>query len=340
MSGDPKAIEPAAQNKPGMFLWSIVVLLAVPVISAGLTLWAGAQPWFFDHTESPIFGVMGYGAEARGLNCDVVLYGDSTALADFSPAVIERRTGLTACNVSEIRSNIDTVGVNDALNLYLLHNKAPRFIVTGWTPDDLNLGHERNIKTNNENIAYALRYDRGTWLWKSLLRDPHSSFRFVAWSEAHLWTGAVDSLAASLHLKKPPHSAEEEREVRVRQRGQWATKDPPQVRCAEEPTGLPWNREEAKQGIEAFRKRYESSHTTVLVYVTPVANCDTHLQKFEESSKGLTDNTLEAWPVGQFNLRDVHLAPQGAERFSEQVADDLLERMAHTPREQYESARR
>lgn len=327
-SSRPGSSQEGGPQQSTSAFWYGVVLSVVPLLASCTGVWVLTRPGFYRQVPDAAFGVLGYGAESKGLNCDVVLFGDSTALADFSPAVIEERTGLTACNVSEIRSASDFAGVNQTLDLYLKHNRAPRFIVTGWTPDALDIGHGHIPMANGVVITFAHHYMNGTWLRDVMLRNPADFLRYATWSDNRLFLYAAQHSVNIFRRNKHMDSAEDQaRQQRVQQKGQWATSDPPQTTCEIEPLGDPWTKEHASAGIAAFRRRYTTDKTTVLVYVTPVANCDPNLAHFREMSQGLTDNVMQAWAVDSFNLRDVHLTPEGAKRFTNQVADDLVHRM-------------
>ena len=76
----------------------------------------------------------GYSLRMKHQDCDVVLYGDSTALTGLDPDIVQRITGLKSCNIAEAGWIEDVVGTDFPLQAYLKDNKRPRFIVTDITP--------------------------------------------------------------------------------------------------------------------------------------------------------------------------------------------------------------
>jgi hypothetical protein len=149
----------------------------------------------------------------------------------------------------------------------------------------------------------------------------------MAWAENGLINGTLRRAAVTLHLTAMPDASDLQRVERSAQEGMWATKYPAQTQCSQEPLGPPWNHEQAAAGLAAFRQKYGAGGTRVLVYATPIASCDAYLSLQQSRVPGLADVPLQVLPVGDFNLRDVHLNRPAAEVFSEGVADDLLARI-------------
>lgn len=305
--------------------WFAVTLVAFQVFALAFTLWATTQPWFFYHAADPLLENFGYSHRAYGMHCDILISGDSTALADFVPSVIEQRTGLKTCNVSEMRSIQDFVGTHYTIDDYLAHNPAPRFIVTGWTPSDFNLEHEPLLSTQPDSYAYAMQNHRDKWLWKAMLKKPKPALAFVTWAESAMLEDTAERLAG-MHGQQ---SKMDERARRAEMHGMYYVPAPAQTSCIED-RDLKFRPSTYKQNaasVAAFRKHYETPSTQVLIYATPVADCDGVFDQFVTLTRGLTDKPLVQLPIDNFNLANIHLKPESAATYSAAIADDILARM-------------
>src|SRR3954470_19452921 len=71
-----------------VLLPSLMLLLAVPI---------ARTDWFVRRSQDLYFANLGDGLTLERGNCDVVIYGDSSALTGVVPAVIQEQTGLNTC---------------------------------------------------------------------------------------------------------------------------------------------------------------------------------------------------------------------------------------------------
>ena len=79
---------------------------------------------------------LGYGATLYGVDCQVVVSGDSSAMVGVDPGLIRRRTGLNTCNIGEFEGMTILNGTM-VVDRYLAQNAKPRFLVFRYTPEDL-----------------------------------------------------------------------------------------------------------------------------------------------------------------------------------------------------------
>ncbi len=322
---DSEALSISAAPASRKAFWFAAGLVAFQVFALAFSLWASAQPWFFYHAADPLLENFGYSHRAYGMRCDILISGDSTALADFVPSVIEQRTGLKTCNVSEMRSIQDFVGTHYTIDDYLAHNPAPRFIVTGWTPSDFNLEHPPLLSTQPDSYAYAMQNHRDVWLWKAMLARPKPALAFVTWAESALLEDTAERLFG-LHGKQ---SKMDERARRSAMQGMYYVPAPAQTSCIDDRDlkFRPSTYEQNAASVAAFRRHYETPSTHVLIYATPVADCDGAFEQYAALTRGLTDKPLEHLPIDNFNLANIHLKPESAAIYSAAIADDILARM-------------
>ena len=57
--------------------------------------------WFAEHSGDPFLVTLGYGSQLRNADCKITIYGDSTAMIGINPGIIQKRTGLSTCNIAE-----------------------------------------------------------------------------------------------------------------------------------------------------------------------------------------------------------------------------------------------
>ena len=298
-------------------------LAAIMALLPFAILWASAQPWFFFHIGMPQAEAYGYSHRAYGLNCDILIAGDSTALADLEPAVIEQRTGLKTCNVAEVRPIEDFVGTHYQIDDYLAHNRPPRFLVTAWSPNDLDLEHPPYQTGYPDAFAYAMQYRFGPFMWKAMLARPGSALSFIIWAGDSLTKDALQRMSSSY----PAELRADDRLRRDAARGMYHMKGPPQTACVKDFPAPPQTYARSAAGVAAFRRHYTTLQTQVMVYVTPVADCDVNIDRFRTISQGLGEKPFQLLPVSNFNQTNIHLTPEAGKLYSAQVARDILARM-------------
>ena len=87
--------------------------------SSDFFLHHGASVWV--QSNDAIFGM-------RDRDCDVLIFGDSTAMTGINPDVVERNTGFKTCNIA-VTNSVLAVTHNLTLNRYLANNAKPRVLL-------------------------------------------------------------------------------------------------------------------------------------------------------------------------------------------------------------------
>jgi hypothetical protein len=82
-------------------------------------------------------------------------------------------------------------------------------------------------------------------------------------------------------------------------------------------------RREADQ-VASVRQRYGVDGTHVILNISPVPDCDVSYSLYDNSAKGLHDNTFERLPISYFNEGDVHFSPVGSSYISNEAAHQIL----------------
>jgi hypothetical protein len=298
----------------------LALVFCVPVLLLAIAFAAANTNWFFYHDNYFMLRNIGYSLTLHHADCQVVLTGDSSALTGLDPLTITKATGLSACNVSE-GGTVTTVAGWYPLDAYLQQNAAPRYIVFMFTPSLFRPSHSwRDYSSYYEGIVYLLRHERNKGTYLKLLAHPYETFTFSAWA-------AQSIIADTLVRLTDPHKydgVEDPALRRQRHNGLFTFYSGPETTCFRNG----WDRKLSiatdANWVSGLRQKYGVNGTHVIVNVAPVADCDDMKDVYERALQGVHDNPLEVLPIKMFNNQDVHFTPDGAERVSLGVANQIL----------------
>jgi hypothetical protein len=290
-------------------LYVTALLLAPVVMLAGTVLWM-MLPAYRLHAQYAYLADTGYGMRLRGADCDVVVYGDSTAMTGVEPHVIEQRTGLKTCNIAEV-AGVQVVDGMMVLDTYLRHNRPPQFIVFQYAPENLNPAKNWNEVSTFEGVFLRLQYRPDAAFWREMLRHPDE---LIGDAELGFRTG-VEWLfkprlpAAVLDARDTSHG-------RLPERGPAFTSCPGIVSLRA--PDLAW--------LAGLRSRYGVHGTRVLIDVTPLPPCDVSRSFYApRATPGVVDNVLGTLPMTQYtDTGRLHMTDAGAAVMSSQIADQIL----------------
>jgi hypothetical protein len=267
---------------------------------------------------------MGYADTLENRRCDILIYGDSTALVGIDPAILEQRTGLSACNISEYGA-LTLVNHMQLVDDFLAHNPRPRFILFMFTPDRLNQPRGWGINTPTlEAISYLIRRQPPARAALMLASHPVES---ITWSE----TGMRLTLS-HLHARPFPEAT---RHIREDYAGRFPIPESTRQAC-DDPTG--YRVPPDPTWISDLRARYGQDGTRVLVDATPTAPCDPDLPYFQQQLNSLIDNApYPTIPIDAFSTDGhLHVNHRGIAILSNMVADQIAAQIkaqipAHAP---------
>lgn len=256
-----------------------------------------------------------YASSLKHVNCEVVIFGDSTAETGIDPTVVARATGLKTCNISQPQSVIEIVGMA-ALNDYLSENSAPKLIVFQFDPETMSSEYHGFRWPEGLTVLFRQRS-----LAESLsfaLRHPVRFYEFSIWVIQNKWIAR--------YRPEPPAFIPMEAEFHARA-GLLTLPKPPQKRCWEQAQFFP----PTKSWVDGLRREYSAPATRVLVDVSPVPGCEGDAARIAAAVRGVTDNPLPVFPIAEFNDLDRHLTLQGAERLSLEIARQIEHVESETP---------
>lgn len=283
-----------------------------------LTLVAAATPWFLTHDAYPGMYQSGYSLRLRHADCEVLIYGDSSALTGLDPQIIQQMTGLKTCNISEGTWIQDVVGSSFPVDQYLANNRRPRYLLTMYTPSIFRPYTPPLTDYQPEGVLYALQYDRDV---KMLLKLHHLLIDFDMWAGRSMILDALERL----HLADEPRKSIDARAQRDSRNGIWTFPLPPQTQCIRGMYHIkPSDIRPSPESVAKMRRLYDTQGTTVLIDVSPVPLCDELRQTYDERTASLRDNKFETLPISDFNQGDVHFSPAGSQSVSIEAAKQIL----------------
>lgn len=317
----PRSMEPvetpltARGRHPGWYVAGLGLLL---VAACAVALKLAEAEWFLRHDGDPGMRTIGYSRRVGSPNCEIVLWGDSSALTGLSPAVFERVTGLSACNLSESGNVQDVTGSDSALQEYLRHNRPPRFLVSMWTPSLFRPNRAPGQHFYPEGVTYALQYENDFATWRMLAGKVTWLPRYAGW----VLNSVVDD---TLDRAQGTESHFDARADREQKKGWFPFPRPAETGCVRDRLHITADTIQSwGQDVAAFRRKYATPETQVLVNMSDVPVCDKLYDTYAERAKGLYDNRFERLPIRYYNEGDVHYSPEGAEYVSTQAALQVL----------------
>jgi hypothetical protein len=291
-------------------------LYLLPIVACPLLLLASAflvlpTQWFALRSGNTYLANLGYGASLINRDCQILIYGDSSAMVGVDPAILQQRTGLTACNIAEF-AGMTVISHTLLVDMFLQRNPRPRYLVFLFAPEDLSIPNNwasANVGTF-EAISFRLEYARN--LQTALLLASHPSDTF-GWAEQGL------RLALErIHSKPMPPATAHLRDTFA---GQLPVSGTTLTQCG---TAL-YNRSPDPIWIAQLRTRYAVDGTTVLVDATPLADCDPNLAFFQQRLDPLIDNApYQPIPVSSFiGEGRLHANQSGARLIADRIASQI-----------------
>jgi hypothetical protein len=292
--------------------------VAVPFLIVAMAILIVPTDWFAEHSQDAALVTLGYGAQLRHADCQILIYGDSTAMFGINPEIIRKRTGLSTCNIAE---NEGMTMVNGTMvpDLYLRHNPRPRFFVFMYAPEALDPQSQRRnpVVTTFEAVTFRFRQSGKLASFFALMRYPEDIF---SWSEH----GVRWLLRA---FRSRPFPAETKL-LRFKTMGRVPFGDAGLTGCDYPRHNNPPDR----AWVQSLRSKYGRDGTTVLIDSDFLPDCDPDISYFRRELSGVIDNQIDTLPVSEFTWGGRHMNQPGSILLSNMVADQILERMrAHTP---------
>ncbi len=299
----------------------LCTLVLLPLLAIPLFVALGRSDFFLNHGASvwvrsndAVFGM-------QGRACDVLIFGDSTAMTGINPDVVERNTGLRTCNIS-VTNAVLAVTANLTLDHYLQHNPQPRVLLVQLSPDSFqreNRAWRRTIYA--EGLLELLRHGSSEESRRTLLHHPQEAIAFAGYAAGFsAFYGIKDVWFHLTHLRP-------EEDLITVHNGFFTPPAPPRTSCDPAATSAapPSTRGDYPRSlVDEYRTEYASRTGLVLVNVAPIPACDQNLAAYSSQLDGVTSNNLLPLPIGLFN-DGRHYTAVGSNVVSSLVSEELNE---------------
>jgi hypothetical protein len=248
-----------------------------------------------------------YAFSLKHVDCEVVIYGDSTALTGLDPTVVSRATGLKTCNIAQAQSIVQILGML-ALDTYLKNNAPPKYIVMQFAPETLSRGRSNFFWP--EGLTLLLRKKSLFDALPTFIRHPVEAYHFSIW--------AIKAKVAAM-VESPIDFASTEAIFRSHG-GLLILPKSAETHCLNDIAYV----QPTVEWVHSLKDKYGKNGTRVVVNVSPLPTCSPIAGLVAAGTRNVTDNSLSLYPIGLFCDLDRHLTLEGAERASLELADQLM----------------
>jgi hypothetical protein len=305
-------VERATRRRLYLYL---LPLVASPALLLAAAVFVIPSQWFALRSGNTYLVNLAYGAKLQNADCQILVYGDSSAMVAVDPALIREHTGLSTCNIAEFQPMTLLNGMM-VLDTYLKRNARPRFLIFLFTPEDLALPSQR-YNGPFEAITYRMRQPHR--LQSLIALAPEYSNALFSWAEQGM-RFVFENL-----LSKP--ASLEVQHLRDSSHGQLRMAAATRTSCET----LRHDAVPDKKWIADLRSKYGRDGMTTLVDATPVATCDPSLSFFEQHSPEVIDNRLETLPIDAYTIDGrLHVNAKGSKLISEMLADQIVQQLQGT----------
>jgi len=321
-SAEQTHISSVAKTPPlppsGAALRYCLVLLLLPLVAVPAFIRLGYSDFFLRHGASVWVQSNDAIFDIRDRQCDVLVYGDSTAMTGINPAVVERNTGFKTCNIS-VTNSVLSVTHNLTLDRFLANNPNPRVLLIQLSPDGFQ--PESNSWNNTvypEGLLELLRHGTPAETRHVMRTHPREAIAFAGYAAGF----TIYSLGKDAWFRIA-HTRPQEDAVIIHN-GFFTPPSPPTTSC--EP-GATFSNPKAggkfpRTLVNQYQNDYAAQSAIVLVNVAPIPACDQNLQAFTTELEGVTSNSVLPLPVTLFN-DPRHYTAVGSAVVSRLVAEEV-----------------
>jgi len=297
-----------------------LILVLLPMLTIPACIALGSSDFFLHHGASVWVQSNDKVFDTHNRDCDVVVYGDSTAMTGIDPDKVEEQTGFKTCNIAVTNAVLSVTG-NLTLDRFLAQNHRPRILLIQLSPDGFQQESRAWHQTiYAEGLLELLRHGSPGEARHTLLTHPAEAVSFAGYAAGFTAWYGIKAVWFDLTNLRP-----EEDTVVVRN-GFFTPPSPARTACVAATSVVsPPSPEQiaySRSLVADYHDRYADRTGVVLVNVAPIPDCDQNLAAYAAQLSGITSNSLLAMPVGYFN-NCCHYTARGSEIVSTLVAGEL-----------------
>ena len=314
----PEASSPrraSARTPESALLYCIAVVL-LPLLAIPAFIGLGKSDYFLHHGASVWVRSNDAVFDMQDRDCDVLVFGDSTAMTGIDPEQVARRTGFKTCNIAVTNAVLAVTG-NLTLDHFLQQNGHPKILIVQLSPDDFQ--QENRVWSHTiypEGLLELLRHGTPEEARHALLANPREAVAFAGYAAGFSAYSVIKDV-----WFRTTHMRSEEDLVQLNTQGTFFTPPAPAREYCDTTTKLADNSHGgfSRELATDFRKSYADKSGVVLVDVAPIPSCDLNLAAYRDELNGVTSNKLDALPIRLFN-DDRHFTADGSVEVSKRVA--------------------
>ncbi len=251
---------------------------------------------------------------AHDVNCEVLVYGDSTAITGIDPKILYQYTHLHSCNVAQTKGAIVVLGTS-ALDIYLNHNQRPKYLVLQFSAADFYRAESWADTTSYmEGGIDLIRFYPKESVYTNVIRHPELLFGVTHYA---LVTIPINWWRHRRESEPMKHTAETPIDVH------FIRNEPSFGACVEQEDIDPMFHRPDQSFIQWLRKHYQTRADHLIIDVAPSSLCDQRVPYLRKALVGI-DNSLEQYPVTDFNEGFTHYTADGARLLSESVSAQIM----------------
>ncbi len=297
-----------------------LLLVLLPLLAVPACIAFGASNYFLHHGASIWVRANDAVFDMRDRDCEVLVFGDSTAMTGLDPDLLAAETSLRTCNIAVTNAVLAVTG-NLPLDHYLAANRSPRILLVQLAPDGFEAAADAWHQTiYAEGMLELLRHGDRTQVRRMLLLHPRESIAFAGYAAGFGAWYLLREAWSQLSHRRP------EEDTPLVRNGFFTAPLPARTSC--HPPDLildrddPHNSRLSRELVDSFKRRYASHAEVVLVNVAPIPACDGNLAAYQAALHGVTSNSLQTLPIALFN-DDRHYTAAGARVVSAAAAQEV-----------------
>jgi hypothetical protein len=293
-----------------------MLLVATLLIGAGTVMFGFQVATRLDFPRlltTPYGQVQDYAFSLNHEDCDILIYGDSSAMTGDDPALIEARSHLKTCNISQTQPTVLVTGMLP-VELYLRHNKLPKLLVIQLAPEAFFQSHAMDRNAAFDPIMLMVRHDAGWATTRKLLSYPVQTLQYVSLVLGDRYHPDNESVAA--------FATTYDRSIAnyLVKRGLLTLPKPSEIKC-----GPAKNLGVADFGwIDEARRRYLALGVKMVIAASPVPQCDAEIEVYRHTLTSHLDGPVSMLPLAMFNDSDRHFTVEGSKLVSAGLAEKIL----------------
>jgi hypothetical protein len=306
-----------------------LILVLVPLFAIPAFIALGRSDFFVHHCASVWVQANDKIFDMRKRDCDVLVFGDSTAMTGIDPDRVEQQTGFRTCNIAVTNAVLAVTG-NLTLDHFLAVNGRPRVLLVQLSPDDFQPESQAwHQSIYVEGMLELLRHGRPGEARHLLVNHPDESVAFAGYAAGYTAWYAIKQVWFHVSHMRP-----EEDTVQVRN-GFFTPPSPARTSCTQivplVSSATPEQVAYSRSLVQNFHEDYSERAGMVLVNVAPIPDCDQNLAAYAAELNGVTSNSLLPMPIGYFN-DGRHYTALGSQIVSTLIAKELNKVASQNPR--------